>query len=87
MPNNWTVEDDGSYRMFLSERTGSFTIRLAEKNEEFKSVMGDLPNLNPIKESVPTYVLRHNSNTLKIKPDIMELMKYADELGKKLYQG
>ena len=49
--------------------------------------MDDLPNLSPIKESVPTYVLRHNSNTMKIDADMKELMKNADELGKKLYQG
>ena len=82
MPNNWTAEDDGSYKMNLSQQAGSFTIRVAEENEELKPMI-DLPNLNPIKESVPTYVLWHNSNTLKIGANIMELMKYADELGKK----
>ena len=83
MPNNWTAEDDGSYRMSLSEEAGSFTIRLAEKNEEFEPVL-NLPNLSPIKESVPTYVLRHNSNVLRTGTDIVELVEYADRLDNRL---
>lgn len=83
MSNNWMVEDDGSYRMFLSQQAGSFTIRVAEENEEFKPVM-DLPNLSPIKEAVSSYVLRHNSNVLQINKDPVSLMEYADTFGKKL---